>query len=265
MNRVNKSLSFLIIAALAILGSCRNGEKNPPLISIDKTELTVLPGDTIDIVVNYDRGDRQINHLKIKGIKELLIFDNEDNNTYNYRAQIPGGAFGTTITVTFTVDDCKGNENSVDLMLTVETPFWTKKEGTVNNAQGPSNNAWDLVGNKWKTSIDANSDKDIIDRTSGATGAFLKGGWSSGNGTSFVLDTTYNYDRASVETAKIAFEAGESYTNIPFGDLEVGSLFIAKLRDTEDFAIIEIIDVYDDGTDGGTGNNSDYRKFKYQK
>ena len=96
---------------------------------------------------------------------------------------------------------------------------------------------------------------------------FSNGGWTSGNSTRFVVaDTsTFSYLNASVENTALAYENGSPTTFLNNGNLAVGNVIIAKLRGIEDYAVINIEEVYDDGIDGGTGNNEDYRKFSYKK
>ena len=266
MNNFNKIYFSTLLLGLFFFFSCGNGKKNPPIISLSETEITVLSNELIEITVTYEKGDRKIRDLRITGIgDETVVKQREEENTFVYKQFVPD-AGGTTITGVFTVTDIRGNESSAELILHIETPFEEEiTNGILNNVQGPSSSAWDMVEHKSLTTIDQNSNKDLIDRTSGSTGEFLAGGWGASNATTFVVDSTYNYERASVESAKKAFEEGTEITLLRNSVLYEGSTIIAKLRGEETFAVIHVLDTYDDGKDGGTGGNSDYRRFKYKK
>ena len=269
MNFITKLISILAIFTLVFSSSCRNGKKNPPLISISETQMYVLPNDTVNVEVTFERGDRKINTLSIKGIGDEIIIDEIDNknvNTYTYQAIVPTNAAKSTIIVTFTAADTRKYETTVELELIVETPFEYERIGAIiSNAQGPSTSAWNLVKDEGLFFNDPNINKDIADNTSAGSGAFLKGGWTTGNATRFVVDSVFNYAKASVENATLAYENGEPKATLLNNDLAVGNVIIAKIRGGEEFAVIEITDVFDDGVDGGTGNNADYRKFNYKK
>lgn len=266
MIKFTKAIFILTIIGLITLSSCRNGKKNPPLINLSETSMTVLPNQKIEVTVNYERGDRKVKELSIVGIgDEILIEDHEDNNTYVYEVTIPSNSANSTITISFTANDTRGNETSVDLVLTVETPFSNEAtNGIINNSQGPSSHAWDFIENKSKSTSDEVLTKDIIDNTSPSTGDFLAGGWNSGSESTFVLVSDYNYDTASKESAKAAFGSGTEVSLIEASDLEVDNIVLIKLRGEDDYAVVKITEVYDDGKNGGTGGNSDYRKFVYK-
>lgn len=266
MNKITKATFLLTIMGLIALSSCRNGKKNPPLISLSETSLTVLPNQKISITVNYERGDRKVKELSIKGIgDEVIIKDHEDANIYEYEVNVPSNSANSTVTVSFTASDTRGNETTADLVLTVETPFSKETlNGIISNSQGPSSHGWDLVDNKSKNTADNDLLKDIIDQTSPSTGNFLEGGWISGNQSTFVIASDFNYDAASKESVKAAFGNGTETTSIEAEDLALDKIVIVKLRAEDEYAVIKIIEVYDDGKNGGTGGNSDYRKFVYK-
>lgn len=256
-------LAFLVL----VLFSCRNGKENPPMLTLTDTELTVLANDVLNVTAFYQKGDRKIKEFKVVGLGEDVIkTDNDYINYFRYNVRVPADAGGTDVKVVFTVTDTRGNESSEELLLHIETPFWTKvSNGIMSNSQGPSSNAWDFISGNRKTSLDDKFEKDIVDNTSGADGNFSNGGWRGLNLTKFVLVPEYSYENASQETAKEAYDLGEELTRINGVDLIEGAIVIAKIRETESLAVIKITEVYDDGVNGGTGNNSDYRKFIYKK
>ena len=267
---MTKLMSVLAIAGVAFLSSCGGGEDAPPEVSLDTNAMTVTPGETVSVTATFAEGDKKLASLDVTESTDMggaasVELDGSSNN-FVYEGTVPSDAGGTTITITFTVKDKKDNESSVDLVLTVETPFANEvTTGVVNNVQGPSAGAWDLVGDQAKLSNDSDADKDLVDQTSASTGAFLSGGWAAGNATMFVVANSYDYANATMESAESAYAAGTATSSLTNDDLAKDNIIIAKLRGGTDYAVIKITEVYDDGTDGGAGNNTDYRKFSYKK
>lgn len=252
-----------ILLSVATLISCRNGKKNPPIITLENSEITMVAGTMLRTTINYERGDRQIKEFRVTGYGEdIVIEDNDDSNNYDYELWIPSDAGGTDITITFVATDKRNNETSVDLIIHVWNEY---TNGIISNIQGPSSSSWDLVENKKLITTDASSSKDISDKTSGSTGDFLAGGWSAGANTKFVITDGFDYDNATKVSIKEEYENGDEATIISGSKLIEGAVIIAKLRETEEYAVIKITEVYDDGKNGGTGYNSDYRKFSYKK
>ena len=265
-------LTLITLIGLVFVTSCRNGKKNPPLIELSETEIITLPKQVVEVKVTFERGDRQIKKLKINGLDDVTLekddIDQKKDNTYTYKGWVPDDSIASVINVTFTAIDMRDNESTADLKIIVETPFsrWGNSR-VISNANGSSPSAWDLVNHKSKFFIDPNNTKDIKDNTSAISGSFSSGGWTSGNSTKFVVadTTTFSYKKASIENTILAYEAGEPTSNLNNNDLSVDNVIIAKLRGEEDYAVIKIEEVYDDGANGGTGNNDDYRKFSYKK
>ena len=265
--RFSSFLAFLTM--LLVLSSCRNGKKNPPLITLEQTEMDVLANDVINVKVNYNRGDRQIKEFRVSGIGEDIVLgedEHEDENEYDYEVRIPADAGGTSIVVTFTVSDRRDNQTTTELKLNVSTPYWKEvKNGIINNALSATPSSWDLVNDRKQSPYDDNENKDMEDRTSAADGDFAGGGWLSRTETEFVLASSFDYDRPSVENTNEVFNGGEKVNFIPGEELTEGQIILAKIRETSKIAIIKITEVVDDSINGGTGNNADYRKFIYKK
>lgn len=266
---MTKLASVLAIAGMALLSSC-GGEETPPSITLDTNAMTVAPGEEVTVTATFAEEDKKLAELTVTESTDMggaatVELDGSSNN-YVYTGTVPANAGGTTITVTFTVKDKKDNEGSVDLVLTVETPFANETTTSiVNNIHGPSAGAWDMVADQAKLKDDADADKDIVDQTDANTGDFLAGGWAAGNGTMFVVANSYDYANATQESAVSAYAAGTATATLSNDDLAVDNVIIAKLRGGDDYSVIKITEVFDDGTNGGTGNNTDYRKFTYKK
>ena len=178
MNKMSNIFSLIAIIGLMITTSCRNGKKNPPLIEISETEVYTLPKQVIEIEVTFERGDRQIKKLKIKGLDDVTLekddIDNKKENTYTYKAYIPEDAAASEINVTFAAYDMMNNETTEDLKIIVETPFsvWGNSR-VISNVNGSTPSAWDLVNQRPKYFVDSDSDKDIMDNTSPESGDFF--------------------------------------------------------------------------------------------
>ena len=138
--------------------------------------------------------------------------------------------------------------------------------GIIYNLQGPEKGAWNLLNHTALSSRQSNEEKDLVNTTQITDPQpFFRHEWISYNSTLYVKDATLRFDNVRYDSLKAHFNAS-SNPNQLVNNVSVGDVYIAKIRKSETFAIIQIVELADDGCsllcDGK--NNLDYIKFDYK-
>lgn len=162
-------------------------------------------------------------------------------------------------------------------MKTPMADFTTKKFPLrIHNLAGGDTNCnpgYDFVKDTLRYSTSGTNDIDMINTTLNNPAdtinhAVFAHGWESKNGTQFVLaDSTLDFETATLEKTIVAFNKGTKKTKIGFSDLEY--IYVIKLRNTEEYLLMKITDVYDDyifkPDKDGNYYDCDYLGFRYRK
>lgn len=94
---------------------------------------------------------------------------------------------------------------------------------------------------------------------------FFRHEWTSYNSTLFVKDATIGFNNVKYDSLESRFNTS-TITNQLVSNVSVGDVYIAKIRKSDTLAIIQIVELVDDGCsllcDGK--NNLDYIKFNYK-
>jgi hypothetical protein len=174
---------------------------------------------------------------------------------------VPADFITGTATLVITATDADGETGSQTVNLTVvgSTSLVEYTGGVMHHLLGVETGAYDLVNNTPLSSADAAGDKDLLDITTVGTSVSE---WTSGNGSMFVKDNTFDYANATDASAGAAFLAGTSSTTI--GSFAVGDLIIVDLSGSGEYAVVKItaIDLtYGASTNGNLGKISFVYKF----
>lgn len=152
----------------------------------------------------------------------------------------------------------------------VKTAFTTTKTDTLWNLAGPKKGAYDLVNMVNKGSSDADGDKDMANTTTAddlSSGITFRKEFVSKNATRFVnAGTSVSFESAYKELVDSVYKANSSSATATISGVLNNSVYIAKLRDGSNYALIKVIAVNDDGKTLATGgNNNDNIIFSYKK
>jgi hypothetical protein len=165
----------------------------------------------------------------------------------------------------FRADDISGEWSQVTLqVITIEAPL-TEYTGVIWNAIGGNNFAWDLVSNQPRALSEPDSSKDMINNSSLSTCLppfNFSNSWIAGNQTRFKRANWYVYENASTQTAIDAYSGG-TISHLPSATaqgLANGDIFIARLRGTNNYAVIRITNV-----EWTSGDDLDKIEFTYKK
>lgn len=172
---------------------------------------------------------------------------------------------------TFRVTDKDGESTSKSITITTTAAggvnlIEISKDNDNNtlkvwNFKGPKAGAYDLYNGGNLLSSDPNSDKDIQDSTRDEEVSNWPARWSSRNGTTFKLVTSYTYAQITNSTALESAWNTSGTPKVALTGLKTGDLIVAKLRNMADtYALIQITNVVKTGSD-----NNDYVEFKYKK
>lgn len=178
------------------------------------------------------------------------------NRSYQDGIKLPalGGVY------TFKVTDRDGESATVEIEVMVGTPMANEVNGAFFHIEGSLQGSYDLVNETTVAASGANSLKDMSNTD--AAGDPFTGSWEAKNTTMFVKANSFDYANATVQMAANAYANGTASASV--ADPVAGDIYIAKLRGTNDYAVVKVTDV--DPTDnscncGNTGKITfDYKK-----
>ncbi len=125
--------------------------------------------------------------------------------------------------------------------------------------------AWDLVTNAGKFSADSDADKDMTQSSVATSGSTWVAGWqiNKSNITKFVKVKNFDYAKATVRNAKAAFDAGIALSFV--SPVALNDIYIAKLREQEEYAVIKITKITPTDATGTTDQSKGSLEFTYKK
>ncbi|MCK4661806.1 MAG: hypothetical protein KAT68_02990 [Bacteroidales bacterium] len=165
----------------------------------------------------------------------------------------------------FYIEDNNEQKDSINFKIYTEIndPMPNEFFGEIWNALGENPFIWDLVNNTSRLYSDNDSVKDMINSTTeyDTEPYFFVNGWYSANGTRFKLLelNSFDYDNPSYSSAVDAY-SGSTIPSTFTWSVEEDNIYIAKLRNMEEYIAIKIISV-----EKTTDDNLDKIEFSYKK
>lgn len=169
--------------------------------------------------------------------------DNSDEQVYTDALTIDGSFWsntGATI-YRFTLTDDNNKTRTVNITVTVNdpVPLDNEKQGAFFHIAGSLQGAYDLVASQPIAGSGSSADPSKQDmKNTDAAGDIFSGSWTAANATLFVKSNSFDYDNATEAGAASAYADGTPGPNI--NDPFVGDIYIAKLRGTDDYAVIKV-------------------------
>jgi hypothetical protein len=167
-------------------------------------------------------------------------------------------------TYTFIVTDRNGLKAEREIRVEVKnvgTPFGAEITGQFFHIGGSLQGSYNLVTSQNVSSTAANEGVRDISNTD-AIGNPFTGSWDAKNTTRFVKANNFDYANGTVEDAIAAFNAGtgSAAVNGPVA----GDIYIARLRGSNDYAVIKVVNIDPNNNDCNCGNRGklifDYKK-----
>lgn len=147
--------------------------------------------------------------------------------------------------------------NSIDVLAEFQS-------GIVYNMQGPKASAWNLEEHSCKWLYQNNFEKDFVNTTEITDPLpFFRRTLKGLNGTTFVKAANFKTKEATYISVKKYFEKHVSAKVIR--NIKVGEVYLVKIRNSNDYAILKISSIKDDGSSLlYDGNNLDFIAFEYR-
>lgn len=286
-------LGFLFALIIGLTTSCSDDEGGDP-VTTDPLKITVTeedgathyPGSDVVFTVNVTSSEKMQDVVVTPtnngtpGAPQTFDLGNEKGSkTLSFTFSIPAdAAMGSTIALEFVATD-KQESKAASVSFVVSAPTTEVAGGVVYHILGASQGAWDLVTNTGVSEGGSanrylGENKDMINREPVAGKTAFLAEIVAGNETRFVKNNEFDYANATLEAALAAFAAGEPHgkgqTSMDPGDgslynthdpvaVATGDIFIAKIRGTEDYAVINITNV------SGTSSADGKIEFTYKK
>ncbi len=274
-NRSLLLVSTIIASILFMFSACVEDTNEKPTISVSiESGATYKVGSTVKFQIKVSSNEKlqelvvTANPTGASGTSNSTIPSSDDySTTFVYDYVIPSSLkSGDNVTISFKVVD-KVETNEETKTFTVgsnDVQFGTStNSGKIYNANNPSSDypsGWDLVSNEDKNGKASPSEVDMFNLTA-AQGKFSYK-WYSKNSTLYV-NTSLDFNTATVNQAETAYNNGSPGGSNSSSSFSVsnGAIIVAKIRGTNEYAIIKITNIVDDGND----TNNDYIEFSYKK
>lgn len=283
-----KLFALGLIGATFLFTSCEEDEESPnPVLTVSEAvtgstgTVTVAPNTQLELEWNArkegtgaeletfavsNQGLNSINPIpqSVAGNDFPYSIANADDDQYIDKIAVNSGSNLGMTTWSFTVTDKDGKTATASITVEVAsatTPLATEIMGAFFHIQGTEHGAYDLMTGASVAASGSDADKDMINTD--AAGDPFTGSWMSGTGnnTSFVKVTGFDYADATVESATAAYTAGTSSTSV--ADPAVGDMYVALLRGGTNYAVIMITKV--DPDDATSTGNKGKIEFDYKK
>lgn len=279
----------LIGATFLFTTSCEEDEDAPnPVLSVSEAisgstgTVTVAPNTDIELSWNARKegsgAELKTFAISVQGVNVVnpipqsvagndfpYSISNSDDDQYIDKIALQSGANIGITTWTFTVTDKDGKSASASITVDVQsatTPLATEVMGAFFHIEGSEHGAYDLVSGASVAASGSDADKDMINTD--AAGDPFTGSWMSGTGnnTTFVKVTGFDYDNATVESAMAAYNGGTSSSSVV--DPVAGDIYVALLRGGSDYAVIKVTKV-DPADNTCNCGNTGIIEFDYKK
>lgn len=278
--KLRNYLAFALAAGVMFTSCDKEGDEDgAPIIAEftvdgvkDATAGEHLAGDTVSIAF-IATDDDEVTSYKITSVAVNTNIEEEGDikagsKNISTSYVVPETAQeGFDIVLTVEITDNADQTASKSYTITVgaaETELAMNKEGMFYHISGELHGAYDLVGDSTVRSKGDDAKKDMVNTNS--AGTTFTGSFTAGNSTMFVqAASTFDYDNATVESAKAAYDAGTAEAG--HNDPQVGDIFIAKLRGGSDYVVLKVTEVDPTYEDGGSvvGVNNGRIVFSYKK
>ncbi len=261
-----------------------------PLMTVSASSKQVAFGDTVTFVIS---GNRSLND---QPLKSLTITENDQSlsasryrisdldwnsntktnvttfgggDTWQVGAQVNVGTLGYNpgnYTYQFVLEDEAGKKSVKEVVITTTgtfTPLEFEKTGAVlGNKLSNGTAAFNLATNQAENSNNSDGSYIVSDmqNQSNTVGEDWINGWIAENTTTFLESNGFDYDNASMESAKSTFEAKPLHQFSEIRGVKTGNIYIAKLAGTEEFVVIKITHV-----DANTAGDNEKIEFSYKK
>lgn len=201
------------------------------------------------IISNLDPTAKGYDYSPANGAVSLK---NADDETYRDTLTIAGSSVVGTTTFQFELTNKDGQTTTRTIKVTVDNPVSLSKEvtGAFFHIQGTAKGSYNLITEEAVAVSVADVNKDMSNTD--AAGVVFTGSWEAKNSTNFVKDNSFDYDNATEEAARTAYNGGTQGKSVT--NPQVGDIYIAKLRGTDEYAVIKITVVDPTDTTGGSGN-----------
>ena len=262
-----KNFFYVALASVVCLSSCSSEDETPaPSIRlVNPPSEKVVSGQTVQFTIEASAPEKidQILITAKTGTQTITVlskvkdFDSntEDLFVQDYKVEATSGS----IELTFAVTDKQGKVTAVSHTLIIEedqVAMAFEKEGAIiANKIGPSNSMWDLAANVSRKA--GSSDADMANPST--TDNLWVKGWDGVRKTTFVKTTALDYATVTAEAAEAAFADGDASGTIR--NVAVGDIYIAKIKDGANYAVIKITRADDDIKD----KNTEVIEFTYKK
>lgn len=274
-----KILALALLAGAITFTSCKKDEETPtgPTLSVTTTASQIWYGETVEFSYSITSNEKiktltassdNANVTTDQGETTSFNGDHSASGTISFLAAGSGFSTDGSVTFTFTAEDKDGSAYAITKTVSLSTmPLNTETvlteeitSGIIHNLIGTGQGAWDLVTNAGVSASGDDADKDMANTTTISSTApeTFDNDWEALNATMFVQDNAFDYATATEEGAMAAYDAGTASAMAM--DVQMGDVFIAKLRGGDDYAVIMITHV-----EITTGDNDDHIMFKYKK
>ncbi|WP_018342452.1 hypothetical protein [Cytophaga aurantiaca] len=135
----------------------------------------------------------------------------------------------------------------------------------VNNIYGPNSGAFDLATLTNKSASDPVSDKDMVDADPITQTAVWSQSFEAANSTLFAkIPSSFDYANATDISIKAAYALAANATGTQSA-VTAGNLYVAKLRNLDQYVLIKITYMSTESGSVGTGNNGEFMEFSVKK
>lgn len=247
-------------------------EHFPPQLTVVFEKNSVQVQEELKLAVNAKSNSqtgKMLSHIRItrsyNSVYEIVLDSTLFTPELNY--------FQTYLAISETGDEMwffelsDINNESTTQTEYINTVVFLNEEhsGMIWNCLSANNYAWDLVQNVPRNITDADAGKDLANLTDSSytfPPYYFLNSWTALNSTLFKRANGLDYDYATLDAAIDAYSGG-SVTYLPNPSatgLAMGDVYVARLRNTNDYVVIQITDVV--WTDG---DNLDKIEFRYKK
>jgi ribosomal protein S6E (S10) len=287
--------AILVLLSAIFMQSCGDVLTTPPLINVSVVGTpTYAPGTTVQYQVAVSSSNGDLSTLTVQGTGSVnpasgsgvnytspaAAWDGSKNQfvkgtasvTVFYDVKLGSDlANGTKFTLRFQITDAKAQTANQDIDVTVGggssgTPMGTPVTGCqIYNYLSALKSGWDMENDVQVSGTVAGKDiwNDTQNQGQGWNGTygFSPAIWTS-SGTDVVPTTSLNYDSATLEQVKAAYDSG-SKVQYYFLDMSgTGTTFAVHIRGGNTYAILKITAIV--GIQKSTPQD-DYIQFDYKK
>ena len=261
-----KDLKRIVLMCLIglLLGACEEDvnfdfSQLPELFIEEGRNHQVLVGESLNLnlVINSTSVMRSLEVYKDGTLFQVASLEAATSLRHSFEFLGEKQDVNKTINLAFLVIDIDGNSNVAYANILInETPLaYTLSNASISNSNGSGFTSWDLITNQPRQTME---NADLTNASTSAEG-WVKG-WRSTSQTRFVKLVTrsnFSLNTFSLEDLATLYQSDEPQSAVT---VETGDWVIARLRNTNEYAIIRI-----DQVDEASDNANEKIFFTYQK